>query len=87
MRGLDGKVVIVAGAGSGIGAAAAVRLAEERASVVVADIHADNSDRVAATITEGGDSAIAVAFDIADTMPGPSVSRINALIRPAEASG
>ena len=43
MRGLAGKVVIVAGAGSGIGAATAVRLAEEGASVVVGDLDAANA--------------------------------------------
>lgn len=66
MRGLRGKVVIVAGAGSGIGAATAVRLAEEGASVVVSDVHAGNVEDVAAAITASGGSAVAAAFDIAD---------------------
>ena len=38
MRGLAGKVALVAGGGSGIGAATAARIAEEGASVVVGDL-------------------------------------------------
>lgn len=66
MRGLAGKAAIVAGAGSGIGAATAARLAEEGASVVVGDIHADNAEKVAAGIVARGGAAIAVSFDIVD---------------------
>jgi NAD(P)-dependent dehydrogenase (short-subunit alcohol dehydrogenase family) len=66
MHGLVGKSAIVAGAGSGIGAATAARLAEEGASVVVADIHAANAERVAAEIVERGGRAVAASFDIAD---------------------
>ncbi|MTD59688.1 SDR family NAD(P)-dependent oxidoreductase [Amycolatopsis pithecellobii] len=39
MRGLDGKVAMVVGAGSGIGRAAARRLAEEGAIVAALDVH------------------------------------------------
>lgn len=66
MHGLAGKSAIVAGAGSGIGAATAARLAKEGASVVVADIHAANAEKVAAEIVERGGRAIAASFDIAD---------------------
>jgi NAD(P)-dependent dehydrogenase (short-subunit alcohol dehydrogenase family) len=66
MRGLDGKVVIVAGGGSGIGAATATRLGEEGASVVVGDIVTENADAVAASIRDAGGTAIAAGFDIAD---------------------
>jgi NAD(P)-dependent dehydrogenase (short-subunit alcohol dehydrogenase family) len=66
MRGLGGKVALVAGAGSGIGAATAVRLAEEGASVVVGDVHGANAERVVGLILHAGGSAIAVRFDIAD---------------------
>ena len=44
MRGLVDKVAVVAGGGSGIGAAAAVRLAEEGAQVVVGDLVAANAE-------------------------------------------
>jgi NAD(P)-dependent dehydrogenase (short-subunit alcohol dehydrogenase family) len=66
MRGLDGKVVVVAGGGSGIGAAAAGRLAEEGASVVVGDIVAPNAEAVAGAIRANGGTAVAAQFDISD---------------------
>jgi NAD(P)-dependent dehydrogenase (short-subunit alcohol dehydrogenase family) len=66
MRGLRGKVIIVAGAGSGIGAATARRLAEEGSSVVVGDLNGPNAEKVAAGIAEQGGTALAVTFDIAD---------------------
>jgi NAD(P)-dependent dehydrogenase (short-subunit alcohol dehydrogenase family) len=62
VRGLDGKVAIVAGGGSGIGAAAAARLAEEGVNVVVGDIDGANAEKVAASI---GGRAVACRFDIA----------------------
>ena len=66
MRGLADKVAVVAGGGSGIGAATAVRLGEEGAHVVVGDLVAANAEEIAAEIRGGGGSAIAVEFDIAD---------------------
>jgi NAD(P)-dependent dehydrogenase (short-subunit alcohol dehydrogenase family) len=47
---LDGKVVIVTGAGSGIGAASARRMASEGASVVVADLNASAAQQVAGEV-------------------------------------
>ena len=52
MRGLTDKVVVIAGGGSGIGAATAVRLGEEGAQVVVGDLAADNAETVAAGIRD-----------------------------------
>lgn len=66
MRGLEGKVVIVAGAGSGIGAEAAHRLAQEGCHVVVGDYVDDNARAVADAICADGGSAIAVRFDQSD---------------------
>ena len=65
MRGLDGKVAVVAGGGSGIGAATATRLAEEGTSVVVGDLVGDNAESVAAGIRSDGGRAVATQFDIA----------------------
>ena len=50
MRGLTGKVGIVAGGGRGIGAATARRLGAEGASVVVGDIAGEWAEEVAADI-------------------------------------
>jgi NAD(P)-dependent dehydrogenase (short-subunit alcohol dehydrogenase family) len=64
VRGLDNKIVVVAGGGSGIGAATAVRLAEEGASVVVGDLVGDNAEAVAAGIRATGGRAVSAQFDI-----------------------
>lgn len=66
MRGLDGKVAVVAGGGSGIGAATAARLAEEGASVVVGDLVVRNAEEIAAAIRRDDGAAIATEFDIAE---------------------
>ncbi len=64
MRGLTDKVVVIAGGGSGIGAATAVRLGEEGAQVVVGDLAADNAEAVAAGIRNAGGRAVSAEFDI-----------------------
>jgi NAD(P)-dependent dehydrogenase (short-subunit alcohol dehydrogenase family) len=50
VRGLSGKVAVITGAASGIGAASARRLAEEGAHVVVADLADDAGKQVAAEV-------------------------------------
>jgi NAD(P)-dependent dehydrogenase (short-subunit alcohol dehydrogenase family) len=62
-RRLDGKVAIVTGGASGIGAASARRLAAEGARVAIGDINAAAADRLADELGEG---VIGVAFDAAD---------------------
>lgn len=67
MRGLDGTVAIVAGATPGdIGSATAVRLAEEDATVVVADLDESAAAAVVAEIRELDGRATAQSFDICD---------------------
>ncbi|MDP6374219.1 MAG: SDR family NAD(P)-dependent oxidoreductase [Pseudomonadales bacterium] len=48
---LADKVAIVTGAGSGIGAASAIRLAEEGATVLVADICRHKAEQTLSEIT------------------------------------
>jgi NAD(P)-dependent dehydrogenase (short-subunit alcohol dehydrogenase family) len=61
---LSGKVAIVTGGGSGLGAAACRRFADEGAAVVVADLREEAADGVAAVIRSRGASATAVAVDV-----------------------
>ena len=66
MRRLENKVAIVAGGGSGIGAATAARLAQEGAAVVIGDINAQAADGVAKRIADNGGRALGIGCDIAD---------------------
>ena len=63
MRGLHGKVGIIAGGGRGIGAATARRLTEEGASVVIGDIREDWAQETAQAIRDSGRQAIGVHLD------------------------
>ncbi len=65
-RGLAGKVAVVAGGASGLGAATAGRLAAEGARVVIGDVVAEGAGATAGAVTNAGGSAVAVAFDLAD---------------------
>ncbi|QNJ93314.1 glucose 1-dehydrogenase [Mycolicibacterium fluoranthenivorans] len=66
MGGLAGRLAVVTGAGSGIGAVAAAHFAAEGASVVVADLNVDAAEAVADGIRAGGGIAVAVGFDLGD---------------------
>ncbi|HXF04043.1 MAG TPA: SDR family NAD(P)-dependent oxidoreductase [Blastocatellia bacterium] len=64
MKKLDGQVVIVTGASSGIGEAAAREIAREGACVVVMARRRERLDALVAEITAAGGQAVAVAGDI-----------------------
>ncbi|MDB5396093.1 MAG: family oxidoreductase [Rhodospirillales bacterium] len=66
MRGLKDKVAVIAGGGTGIGAATAVRLAEEGVAVTVGDINIEAAQAVAGKIAGAGGKATAVKFDASD---------------------
>jgi NAD(P)-dependent dehydrogenase (short-subunit alcohol dehydrogenase family) len=66
LRGLSGRVAVVAGGATGIGAATATRLGAEGCHVVIGDVAIDVAQRAAEAITQAGGSARAVHFDLAD---------------------
>jgi 2-hydroxycyclohexanecarboxyl-CoA dehydrogenase len=64
MRGLKGKVAIVTGGASGIGAAICDRLAEEGCSVAIADLDLPGAERKAKELEQRHAQALAVRCDV-----------------------
>jgi len=61
---LQNKVALITGAASGIGEQCARRLASLGATVVIADLNLAAAQKVAASITESGGKAFALAMDV-----------------------
>jgi 3-oxoacyl-[acyl-carrier protein] reductase len=59
-----GKTIIITGAASGIGRAAALIFAREGANVVCADINADGVSETAAQVNDKGSQALALTVDV-----------------------
>jgi NAD(P)-dependent dehydrogenase (short-subunit alcohol dehydrogenase family) len=59
-----GKTIIITGAGSGIGRAAALIFAREGANVVCADINEDGAGQTAGQIIDKGGKALALRVDV-----------------------
>ncbi|MGW7615720.1 SDR family oxidoreductase [Streptomyces antimycoticus] len=64
MSGIEGKVIAITGASSGIGEATALLLAERGAKVVLAARRSDRIEALAARITEAGGEAAPVITDV-----------------------
>ncbi len=76
---LAGKVALVTGAGSGIGKAAALRLAREGAAVGVLSHTAEEIEQTADEISRAGGRAIALTADVGS--PGEMAEATGALAR------
>lgn len=66
MKGLDGKIAMVTGGGSGLGEAIARSLAASGVKVVVSDIDLGRAQRVTQDITSAGGTASAIRHDAAN---------------------
>jgi NADP-dependent 3-hydroxy acid dehydrogenase YdfG len=64
MRGIEGKVVAITGASSGIGAATAELLASRGAKVVLGARRLDRLEKLAAQIAESGGEAVCIRTDV-----------------------
>jgi 3-oxoacyl-[acyl-carrier protein] reductase len=64
MRGLDGRVALITGAGAGIGAAVAERMAAEGATVALVDRDYEAAKAVAAAIAGRGGRATGIGADV-----------------------
>jgi NAD(P)-dependent dehydrogenase (short-subunit alcohol dehydrogenase family) len=63
---LDGRVAVVTGGGSGLGAAMAKGLAQAGASLAIVDLNDEGAARTVATIAEQGGRAFAMHCDVTD---------------------
>lgn len=64
---LDGRVAFVTGAGRGIGAATAIRLAEEGARVALADIDTEGCTQVAAELEKLHTQGLVISCNVANS--------------------
>lgn len=71
---LEGRVAVITASGSGMGRAAALRMAGEGAHVVVADLRADAADETVDLIASAGGTSSAFTVDVSD------VAQIEALM-------
>jgi 3-oxoacyl-[acyl-carrier protein] reductase len=67
MQGLAGKVVIITGAGSGLGRESAIELAKEGSRIAVADVNLAGAQETVATITAAGGDAFALEADVSES--------------------
>lgn len=75
---MEGKVVVITGAGSGIGRQTAIRCAEQGAAVTCADINDKGARETVDIITTSGGRAIAVKVDV--TSPTDSAAMAKSTI-------
>ena len=75
MQNVEGKVVVITGASSGIGASTAQLLAESGAKVVLSARRKDRMEELAAAIREKGGDALVVESDVTDPAQMKALAR------------
>jgi NAD(P)-dependent dehydrogenase (short-subunit alcohol dehydrogenase family) len=66
MQRFTGRSVVLTGAGSGIGAATAKRLAAEGAVLTISDVNAEGLEQTASACREAGATVTALVSDVSD---------------------
>jgi gluconate 5-dehydrogenase len=80
-----GRIVLITGAGRGLGAAFASGFAGAGARVVISDIDADSATRSAEAIRQAGGSAVSCPFDVTNSdQVEESVARIECEVGPID---
>lgn len=74
MSSLSGRVAVVTGGASGIGAATCRVLADDGAAVAVCDLDRDRAAEVAGELTAAGATAAAIEHDVRDPVSGRSMA-------------
>src|SRR5512141_535947 len=72
---LKDRVVIVTGAGQGIGAVFTQRLAGEGAKVILADTNEEKAQALAGALSQKGHEALAIRTDVSDEESTRSLAR------------
>ncbi|RLL86024.1 short-chain dehydrogenase [Mesotoga sp. H07pep.5.4] len=66
MKRFEGKVVMISGGSSGIGAETTIAFAEEGAKVVITDVNEEKGRKLAEEINESGGTAVFMKHNVAD---------------------